>query len=102
MLDLREHEIDKAWAQHDPDRAKIPVHVYRALRIYKRTITGDAARISKACDDTKSLRALLDDFTRKGQVGRQRASQGRRYPWAVITWRERLRSSRPEPAAHPM
>jgi len=75
MLDMREQEIDKAWAQHDPDRAKIPVQVWRALRIYKRGITGDAARIAKACDDAKTLRALLDDFTRKGQVGRQRALQ---------------------------
>jgi hypothetical protein len=75
VLDPREAEIDRAWQQHDSDRAKIPVQIWRQLRIYKRTISADAARISKACDDAKTLRALLDDFTRKGHVGRHRALQ---------------------------
>jgi hypothetical protein len=75
VLDVRELEIDKAWQQHHPDRAKIPINVWRQPRFYKRGIATDAGRIAKACDDAKSIRELLDDFTRKGQVGRNRALQ---------------------------
>jgi hypothetical protein len=56
-----------------PTAPRYRSNVWRALRITKRGISADAARIKKACDEASSLRALLDDFTRKGQVGRNRA-----------------------------
>ena len=47
LSDSREQEIERAWQQHDPDRAKIPINVWRQLRIYKRGIGADAGRIAR-------------------------------------------------------
>ena len=42
MLDQRtQQEIDRAWQQHDPDRARIPIHIWRQLRIYKQIVAAN-------------------------------------------------------------
>jgi hypothetical protein len=68
----REREVERAWLQHDPARGKIPSDAWRALRIFKRSIVPQAARVSAASDDLKRIRALMYDYSRKGDVGRVR------------------------------
>jgi hypothetical protein len=67
-----EREIERAWLQHDPARAKITNEAWRALRQFKRTIAPLAARVTAAADDGKRIKALMYDYSRKGDVGAQR------------------------------
>jgi hypothetical protein len=71
-MDARTRDIERAWAIHEPARLKIPSEAWRALRIFKRSIVPLAARVGLASDDLKRIRALMHDYSRKGDVGRQR------------------------------
>jgi hypothetical protein len=72
MLDRREREVDRAWIEHDPSRARIPSEAWRALRRYKAGIAADAARIMAASEATPRLRALLIAVFHKGTLAKQK------------------------------
>jgi hypothetical protein len=71
-MDARTRDIERAWLQHDPSRGKIPSESWRALRNFKRSLAPQAARVGAASDDGKRIKALMFDYSRKGDVGAQR------------------------------
>jgi hypothetical protein len=69
---VRERQIERAWIKHDPSRAKIPQEAWRALRNFKKQIAPQAARVAVASAARDRIKGLMADYSRKGDVGRQR------------------------------
>ena len=70
----REREIERAWALHEPLRARVPPDARRAVARFKERISPDADKI-KHTYQSPPFRALLNDWARKGAVGRERAKR---------------------------
>ncbi len=70
----RERQIEHAWRQHAPERAKVPSDARRAASAFKQRISPDADKI-KHTYQSPPFRALLNDWARKGAVGRERAKR---------------------------
>jgi hypothetical protein len=88
----KELEIDRAWIQHAPERARIPPAVLRELRAFKRDIgltAGTIEAVLKQDDLTQFLieplvrrrgmhrRRLLEDLRRRNVSRRQRQDRRR-------------------------
>src|SRR5271168_2594920 len=67
----RERDIDRAWRQHDPDRARVPFAARRAAQAFRDGLTGDAEKIV-AKYESPSFRVLLHDWALKSSLGRVR------------------------------
>jgi hypothetical protein len=85
---VRESQIERGWLAHEPDRAKVPLEVWRKVRTFKRTIAPIADRLDAAWTDRDLLKGLLYDYACKGDVGRARALAKLRkhFPLATITF----------------
>ena len=68
----REREIERAWRQHEPERAKVPLEARRQAKAFRDRIAPDADKI-KAAYQSQPLRDLLNDWARKSAVWRNRA-----------------------------
>jgi hypothetical protein len=86
-MDARTREIERAWIAHQPERARIPPEAWRQLRIFKRSLVPQVARINKAGADRDFLHEVVKDYAFKATLGKQRAfakltrpGQGREAP----------------------
>ncbi len=66
----RERQIERAWAQHEPERARAPPSARRAVAAFKARLAPDAERIKGALRG--SALPLIDDWAKKGSPGRER------------------------------
>jgi hypothetical protein len=73
----REHEVERAWRQHQPERAHVRSTTWREVRAFKRSLAPGAATALAHSEDTERLRPLLRACWRKGTLARdkQRALQ---------------------------
>jgi len=67
-----DYDIERAWAAHQPERAKVPEAIKRQLRLFKRELTGPADVIAKWIGD-KASRDDAADYVCKRGIGRERA-----------------------------
>src|SRR5262245_66682134 len=68
-----EYEINRAWAAHEPERAKVPQSIWRQLRTIKRELAGPAAAVNRwLYDEPDTSRKLFTDYVYKNGVGRDR------------------------------
>ena len=70
----RERDIERAWALHEPLRARVPPDARRAASAFKQRIAPNADKIKRIYQSLE-FRALLNDWARKGAVGRERAKR---------------------------
>jgi len=63
----RERELEKAWRQHQPERARVPLEARRAVREFKARIAPDADRISARSREVRFSSSM---------IGRRRARLG--------------------------
>jgi hypothetical protein len=65
-------EIDRAWIQHDPERARITPAAYRELRAFKRDIGLTAATIEAVLKRDDLTQSLIEPLVRRRGMHRQR------------------------------
>jgi hypothetical protein len=68
-----EWQLERAWAEHEPARRKIPPEAWRSLRNFKRVIQPQNWLVEMACTEHKIIRELMFDYARKKAVGKERA-----------------------------
>jgi hypothetical protein len=68
----RERDVERAWLRHEPARARVPNEARRAARAFRDGLARDGDRI-KLTYQSPDFRQLLNDWARKGTIGRGRA-----------------------------
>jgi hypothetical protein len=68
----KELEIDRAWIQHDPERARITPAILRELRAFKRDIGITAATIEAVLKRDDLTQFLIEPLVRRRGMARRR------------------------------
>jgi hypothetical protein len=65
-------KLTGAWLQHEPDRDRIPSHIWRRLRALKKDFEPTSVKIKTALQDDALLRSMVEQCTRRRGMARQR------------------------------
>jgi hypothetical protein len=69
---LRERQIERAWREHEPERARVPPEARRAAQAFRERIAPGAERFNRIYLSAE-FRRTLNDWSMKGPIGRERA-----------------------------
>lgn len=67
----RERQVEAAWRQHEPLRARVSPEARRAVRVFKQQIAPEAARIKDVLKISASL-GPIDAWSKLGPLNRER------------------------------
>src|SRR5271165_5370541 len=86
-LQSRERQIDRAWREHEPERAMVPAEARRAVRAFKTTVASSDARFRSVFRSTafrKLLQELLNAWCRRGALRAERLRAANRIKAALV------------------
>jgi hypothetical protein len=71
-MGAREREVEVAWRQHEPLRARVPLAARRAATAFREGLADDADKIKRTYQ-SPSFRTVLHDWALKKGIGRETA-----------------------------